>query len=254
MPSKLNTMEQLLLWLLYISDNGVKALKLIFGLLHRTTIVRIADHISHCINTELSDLISWPSAEERKCLYGMLSICDTAIAVLDGTHCEIREPTHDERVYYSGYKHKHTQNYLVCVNVLGIVIHVEGPFPGRMNDRGAYNKSELGQHPERFFSKDERVLADGGFVGGYPLLVPIHSTIMDATHNEKTKEEMKAINSEFTENRLLVEDVFSWIKGRAHVLDSRWKRQRESQAVVFYAACRLHNFVRIHRISYAMKK
>jgi hypothetical protein len=133
MPTKLNTMEQLLVWLLYIADNGVKALKLIFGPLHRTTIIRIADHVSHCINTEFEDLIAWPTAEERKCLYGMLSICDTAVAVLDATHCQIREPTDDERVYYSGYKHKHTQNYLVCVNVLGIVIHAKDhSLDGRM--------------------------------------------------------------------------------------------------------------------------
>jgi hypothetical protein len=252
--TKLNSVEQLLLWLLHISDSNVKSLTLIFGHLHRTTVYRIADHVTYCVKSELNDLIAWPTAEERKCLYGMLSICDTAVAIMDGTHCEIREPTYDEKVYYSGYKHKHTQNYLVCVNVLGVVIHVEGPFNGRKNDRSVYNHSTLGRHPESFFSEGERVLADGGFVGGAPLLVPIHSTMMDKTEDESTRETMREINREFTDNRVLVEDVFAWIKGRAHVIDSRYKRRRERQGEVFYAACRLHNFVRIHRTAYAMKK
>lgn len=249
---KLNSVEQLLLWILSIADSNVKALKLAFHGIHRTTIFRIVDHVTHCVNTELQDLIAWPTAE-RKCLYGMLSICDTAVAVMDGTHCEINEPTYDERLYYSGYKHKHTQNYLVCVNVLGVVIHVEGPFNGRKNDRSMYNHSTLGRHPERFFSEGERVLADGGFVGGAPLLVPIHSTVMEKTEDEGTREVMREINREFTDNRVLVEDVFSWVKARAHVLDVRYRRRRERQGEVFYAACRFHNFVRIHRIAHAMK-
>jgi hypothetical protein len=252
MPTKLNTVEQLLLWLMYIGGSNTKSLRLIFGHLHASSIFRITDHISYCINIELDELIAWPTEEERKATHGMFSIWDKAVAVLDGTHCEIREPTYDERVYYSGYKHKHTQNYLVCVNVLGVIIKVEGPWPGRQNDRAVYNQCSLALHPEQYFSEGERVLADGGFVGGSPLIVPIHSTVMAKMQNEETKEEMKEINREFTSNRLLVEDVFSWLKARAHVLDSRFKRKREHQPEAFYAACRLHNFVRVQRIHYAM--
>jgi hypothetical protein len=176
MPTKLNTTEQLLLWILHIADEGNKALSLLFGNLDITTVFRIADHVTWCVNTVFDELIQWPSAEERQQLHGFFSVCDTVVAVMDGTHCEINKPTYDEMVYHSGYKHKHTQNYLVCVTVLGVVVHVEGPFPGRKNDRGVYNSSHIGSHPEQFFSDGERLLADGGFVGGSPLLVHTYWT------------------------------------------------------------------------------
>jgi hypothetical protein len=252
--TRLTSMEQLLLWVLYLADTGMKAMKLVFGSLHKATIYRIADHVTWCVNSVFNYLIAWPTPAERQSLYGLFSICDTAVAVMDGTHCEISKPTYDQMVLYSGYKHKHTQNYLVCVNVLGMVIHVEGPFDGRHNDRHVYNKSEIGRHPARFFSQGEKMLADGGFIGGEPLLVPIHKTSLDLPMNEESKEVLMELNQEFTDNRVLVEDVFGWIKGRAHVLDSRFGRARERQGEAFYSACRLHNFLRIHRMSHAMKQ
>jgi hypothetical protein len=249
----LNTADQLLMWLLHIADEGDKTLALLFGEVHITTVRNIIDHVTWCVNTDLEGYIQWPTAEERKLLHGSFAVWDTAVAIIDGTHCEISEPTYDERVYYSGYKHKHTQNYLVCVNSLGVILHVEGPFPGRRNDRGVYNSSEIGKHPEQFFSEGERLLADGGFVGGGPLLVPIHSTIIDKATKEETKEVLREINQEVSDDRVLVEDVLGWIKARAHVLDHRYTRARETQAQIFYATCRLHNFVRLHRIAYRKK-
>ena len=247
--TRLNTADQLLMWILHIADEGNKTLSLLFGNLPLSTLSRTVSHITWCVNTELGTYIQWPTAEERKTLHGFFSIWDTAVAILDGTHCEISKPTYDQRVYYSGYKHKHTQNFLVCVDFLGVIIHVEGPFAGRGNDRGVYNSSEIGRHPERFFSEGERLLADGGFVGGGPLLVPIHGTVIDKTSTEEGKAVLREINQEVSDNRVLVEDVFGWIKGRAHVLDHRYRGRREAQAEVFYASCRLHNFVRLHRIA-----
>ena len=84
--------------------------------------------------------------------------------------------------------------------------------------------------------------------------MPIHSSVFDMTDNKDTKGVLQLLNKEFTDNRVLVEDVFGWIKARAHVLDSRFKRAREKQGEAFYAACRLHNYLRIHRMSHAMKK
>ena len=95
------------------------------------------------------------------------------------------------------------------------------------------------------------LLAGDEFVGGGPLLVPIHSSIIDAAQEGKTREVMKEITREVSDNRALVADVFGWLKGRAHVLDSRYRRKRERQAEVFFAACRFHNFVRMHRIGFA---
>jgi len=254
MPTRLNTIEQLLLWIVYLEEVGVKGISWVFGLLPTNTLHRYVDHVTRCVNSALQDELRWPSAELRECLYGYFSICDTAVAVLDGTHCEIEEPTYDSRRYYSGYKHMTSQNYLVHVNVLGIVLKVEGPFPGRRNDRADYNVSEVAQHPEQFLSPGERILADGGFVGGHPLLVPIHSTIIQKETDKKRKAMMLEINEELKDNRLMVEDVFSWLKARAKRLDFRYGRERGRQSEEFFAACSLHNFVRRERIKVALCK
>ena len=134
MPTKLNTTEQLLLWILHLADGENHSLSLLFGKLMPTTVNRIAEHVTWCINTEFDDLIQWPTAEERQMMRGVFSICDTAVAVMDATHCGISQPTYDAMVYRSEYKHKHSQSYLVCVTVLGVVIHVEGPYSGQMDD------------------------------------------------------------------------------------------------------------------------
>jgi hypothetical protein len=223
-----------------------------FTHLDDTTVLRYADHVSWCVNTELGYVIAWPTAEQRKHLYGWFSICNEAFAVIDGTHCPVRRPLHNESDYYSGYKCTHTQNYLVCVDVFGVVIYVEGPFPGHDNDRAVYKQSDLYTHPERYVIEGEKILADGGFIGGEPLLVPVHGTVIEARDDEKDVQMLHQINDEFTANRLIVEDVLGWIKARAHLLDVVYSRQKGRQAEVFKAACCLHNFIRIHRIDYAL--
>ena len=88
---------------------------------------------------------------------------------------------------------------------------------------------------------------------GPNLLVPIHKTVIDKQTDEAGKQDMAAYNKEFTSNRLIVEDVFGWLKQRACVLNTAWPRQVERQAGIFKAACSLHNFVRMIRIEHAMQ-
>ena len=104
MPTRLNSVEQLLLWLVYMEEVGVKSLSWVFGLLSINTLHRHVDHVTTAINTDLHDEVSWPSAQERESLYGYFSIHRQVVAVLDGTHCQIEEPTYDSQLYFSGYK------------------------------------------------------------------------------------------------------------------------------------------------------
>ena len=92
-----------------------------------------------------------------------MSVCTGGVAVLDGTHCPIQAPSQLNNLYYSGYKCKHTQNYLVCVNYMGMILCVDGPHVGRANDRQDYKQSELFNNHSEFVSDDEYILADGGF-------------------------------------------------------------------------------------------
>ena len=253
MPTELTSSDQLLLWLFYLAGDRASQLSLHFSHLHVSTVYRIIDHVTFSINTALDDMIAWPSSGEREILHGRLSVCDGAVAVLDGTHCPIQAPTHYSNTYYSGYKCKHTQNYLVLVDWLGMVLHIDGPHAGRENDRADYKASELFTDPGKYVHPDEYILADGGFIDGPQLLVPIHSTVINNQTDEDSKAGMTAYNKEFTANRLIVEDVFGWLKARACVLNTAWPRQLDRQATIFNAACRLHNFARMLRMEYAMQ-
>jgi len=248
----LTSAEQLLLWMWYVVGSPTQTLELIFGGLHHTTIFRYVDHLNQCINEMLGHFIEWPDQDTRKSMYGMMSLADEVVAVLDGTHCEIQRPSYGEDDYYSGYKGCHTQNFLVAVNPLGMIIYVDGPYPGRQNDRGVYNQSDLAQHPERYVTPGELILADGGFIGGAPLICPIHIDSINKASSEEVKNDMIEFNEELSSNRVLVEDVFSWLKSRAHVLASKFRRNKESQKAVFFAACCFYNFIRSSRIEYAL--
>jgi hypothetical protein len=184
-------------------------------------------------------------------MHGWFAVCDKAVAILDGTHCEIKKPTENQRKYRSGYKHKHTQNYLVCTDAFALVIYIAGPYPGKENDRGDFNKCSLALHPADYVSEGEVILADGGFIGGEPLLTPIHADIIKGAESEGERDMLMDFNEELTEGRVLVEDVFGWLKARARILDGRFPRKRERQSDVFIATCCVYNFVRLLRMDYA---
>ena len=224
MPTRLTPADQILLWLSHLAGDRTITLRLQFGYLHVTTIFRYLDHVTYCVNEALNNSISWPTPEERKLRYGMMSVCGKAVAVLDGTHCPIQAPYKYNNTYYSGYKCKHTQNYLVCVDYLGMILHIDGPHPGRSNDREVYTKSDLYINRAKYLTDDEYILADGGFIKGEGLLVPIQKNTFGRMTDEDTKRTMLDYNHEFTANRLIVEDVFGWLKERVCVLNRAWPR------------------------------
>ena len=91
-------------------------------------------------------------------------------------------------------------------------------------------------------------------MGGPGLLVPIHQDTYSQPMDEQAREGMMDYNQEFTANRLIVEDVFGWLKERACVLNRAWARHRDRQGPIFNAACKLHNFSRMIRIDYALQR
>lgn len=254
MPTRLTTSDQLLLWLFHLCGDRTSVLSMQFDHLVPSTVFRYIDHVSECMNDMLADTVAWPTPTERKALYGMMSVHEHAIAVLDGTHCPTQAPKHFDNMYYSGYKHRHTQNYLCCVNYLGMIVYVEGPFPGRPNDRECYNRCDLTLNRDNYVSGYEVILADGGFIGGAGLIVPIPKPTYNLPVSEQARQGMLDYNEEFTANRLIVEDVFGWLKARACVLNSEWARHLDKQAGIFNAACKLHNFTRMMRIDYALQR
>ena len=249
--TKLNPAEQLLLWLYWIKGTPLSALTDLFGRLHNNTLTRCVDHVTRCINTTLEHVISWPAPEDRKSLHGWVAVCDKAVAFLDGTHLPISRPNDHPAAYWSTYKSKYTQNYLVCVNPFALITYVDGPFPGRGNDRGAFNQCTLASNHTQYVSDGEVIVADGGFMGGPQLLVPFHSDTITHAASEDEKADMISFNDELSEGRVLVEDVFGWLKATCRILESRWRGSKRKQPEVFKATCCMYNYVRMLRIEYA---
>lgn len=225
----------------------------LFGGVHVTTLYRSVDHVTQCIISALGDVIHWPTEEERKSLYGWVAVYDKVIGFLDGTHCPIKKPTREAKVHYSTYKHKHSQNFLVVVNPFALVTFIAGPYPGRGNDRSAFNQCSLATNYKQMFSEGEVLVADGGFMRGRQLLVPVHADVISHAESEGEKEDLLLFNEVLSEGRVLVEDVFSWLKARARVLQRVFPRSRRLQRDVFIATCYVYNYIRMLRMEYAQE-
>ena len=53
--------------------------------------------------------------------------------------------------------------------------------------------------------------------------------------------------------RVLVEDVFRWLKAKAMVLERAFPQGRDKQGDVFRATCRYYNYIRMMRIEQAQE-
>jgi len=252
--TKLTSYEQLLLWLLYADVGASVILGLMFHGITDHSVDNYASHVTRCILNALDGSIAWPDAEEREQLYGYFSLYEKAVAVLDGTHCEIRVPTEDETEFYSGYKKEHSQNYLIAVNVLSLVVYFDGPYAGRLNDRSVYNDCPLSNPVNDFLSEGEKILADGGFIGGLPLIVPFTKADYKQAADENQLEGMMRFNQEFSLNRTLVEHCIHFIKDRARLLTHRWPKAKEKQGDYLKAAIYIYNWSRLIRINAAINR
>lgn len=239
---KVHPADQLLVWLLASDGNDSSLIAITFGHINRRTIDRYADHITEAVNQVFADEVYWPDADERIQSYGQFACCRTAVALLDGTHCRIRVPFHEEAAYYSGYKKYHTQNYFIAVDAFGFILYTSDAFKGRSNDRGAFNSTPFAQNNCPLLSDGEFIIVDGGFPGEGQLLQP-HTLPQLRAADEATRREMVTYNEELTLDRSLVEHRIHTLKERAQALTQRYARSRENQQKLFHAAARIVNRV-----------
>jgi len=241
----LSTAEQLLLWLLHLKGTPTSVLMLVFEDFTRTTVLHYVDHVTWAVNEVWEGLVRWPDADERKLWQGALSIDPMCIGIIDGTLAEIERPSVSAKSHYVHRKKRYAENFLVVCNPIGVIIWVDGPFLGIENDRAAWKQSALFTRRSEHFSSGEKLLADGGFDGGSHLLCPVR---VSNIHSEDLIE----FNVEVSNDRVLVEDVFGWLKARARILALRYGRDVQKHAAAFYAACRWYNALRLLRIEFAI--
>lgn len=134
------------------------------------------------------------------------------------------------------------------MNALSLVVFFDGPYSGRYNDRSIYNQCELAVNRANFLSDEEKIIADGGFIGGLPLLVPFTKVDFDKAADAREKQAYVEFNQELGLNRSLVEHVIHFVKDRARTLTARWSKQRKKQGRYLKAAIILYNWTRRRRI------
>jgi hypothetical protein len=249
---KLHPIDEFLIWLYYADGKRHTVLSLLFDV-DRTTIVIITDHVTRAMNHAWREEVRWPSKEERKELHGFFSCHDKAIACIDGTHCRIDVPEdeEDEDSTYSGYKHYHTQNYLLTCDAFGFILHVAGPFNGSWNDKQCFLASDFMAPDSTMLDEGEKLITDGGF-SGFPMNIhPFSAAQMeDATDEERAT--MVAWNEEIVLNRSLNEHVNHQVKARAQALAGKWSRSLVRQRDVFMVAARFTNRVKRLRVEYRL--
>ncbi|MGZ5491555.1 MAG: HARBI1 family protein, partial [Nitrososphaeraceae archaeon] len=250
---KMLTADRLFCWLLQLAGERDEVMSLLFDV-SPTTINTNFKFITKIMLDVLSNEMSWPDENERKLLYNLFPIYDKAIMIVDGTHCEIKIPLEldDEISYYSGYKHKHTQLYLIYVDAHGFFRRIEGPYEGKNVDRTIFCQSDVYKNDNsKYLSEGEIILADGGFSGDGQLLFPFKGPELK---NNEYKAQMEQFNEMLTESRSLVEHAIHRLKSRASILCSRFTKDKCMQESIVIAAALLFNFSRRIRIMKQQEK
>lgn len=242
----LSAAEQLLLWIYHSDGNDDDIIALLFGNIDRRSVSRVADLITEVINEVYKSELDWPDAREREDSHGLFALDDHAIAVIDGSHCEITIPSHNESSFYNAHKGFHSKNYMLFVNALGYYIHVSKGFNGRRNDRGIFNDLDLSAIP---LSPGELFIADGGFTGEGPLITPYSSSTIHAENVTPIQQHAaELLNDNLTLDRSLVEHAVHVLKNRAQSLCNRFSRNHEALDNLVLAAARLCNRLRSIRL------
>jgi hypothetical protein len=252
---KLHAADELLLWLYHADGNKDTVLSSLFKI-DRTSVIIYCDHVTRCMNEAWKEEVVWPSKEDRELLHGLFSINEKAVAAIDGTHCQIDVPDNaeEEETAYSAYKKYHTQNYLVCCDALGFILHIVGPYKGASNDRDCFLASDFLDPELRMLEPDEKIITDGGFSSPlFPMnLHPYTAPQLADAATAEDRAVMDAFNDELKLNRSLNEHVNHVLKARAQALAGKWSRSKARQRDVLFVAARFTNRIRRLRLEYRL--
>ena len=95
-----------------------------------------------------------------------------------------------------------------------------------------------------------------GMLRGEHLSVALGEVALKEVEEERRelgRADMEGFDDDVEENERMVREVLGWVKARAHARHARLKGTRKTDAAHMQAACRVHNFVRIHRTDFARK-
>jgi len=135
---------------------------------------------------------------------------------------------------------------------LGLVIYRKGPFPGSGNDRSAFNTTPFVEEACNLLSEGELILTDGGFRGPGHIIHQFVEQELNQASSVEAGVNMHDFNEEFIFNRTLVEHCIHRLKSRVKMLQKRYPMKRESQPILFDAACCIYNRIRRIRLKHSI--
>ncbi|KAK6021484.1 hypothetical protein OSTOST_12843, partial [Ostertagia ostertagi] len=183
---------------------------------NQSTVSRVLKNFVRAINRRASEYISWPSEREsigiNASFYSRYHL-PGIVGIIDGTHCRIQRPTHNEEdfVCRKGY---HSINVGVVVDYNMKVRWVCANWPGSAHDSHVFKTSALYQQ-----------LRAGKF----------KSIIKEERYN-------RAVCSA----RVRVEQAFGVIKRQFHILHGECRYSPERAAEIVVACCVLRNIAIQH--------
>jgi len=236
---KLSSEELLFLYLEVLSGgtsgaNAIASMSTRYGVCN-STIWNYIYHTGWACFRALSklNLITWPDSEERKAMHGLIKGFPKGIMFVDGTRQPIFKNV-DEYVQndqYYGKDKMHCYAILIYVDIYGVIRRLEISYSGRLHDKTMFQVSDVFLNRTEYFSPDEQIICDAGFVGSGDrnwIIVPFKKGT--GLYFEMRKEWNKDVRQRFRN-----EMSIGYIKNRNRIFIGCWPYSEE----LFNASIRL---------------
>lgn len=194
-------------------------------------------------------LISWPTAQERHDVHGLIPDFPKVVFFVDGNcgRCfRLGNPDLQEQKY-NGYKKIHCYSTMVMTDIFGRYIWVETVDVGSESDKTMFIDCDVGKHPSHFLSEGERGMADMGYAGINLLEVP------DKRNQNIYFPLRKKRNSGIRGSRMVNEWAMGYVNNRYRMFLGRWSFSPELYSIAFETVCMMANW-RFDLRGYALKR
>lgn len=164
------------------------------------------------------------------------------VVVFDVTECAIEKPKRNKRGrrknrqkhFYSGKKKRHTIKQQIVVDARSQKIIATRQACGKTHDFKIYKKSKNRVH------KDTKIQADSGYQGIQKLHSNSEIPKKRSKKNPLTKEDKKR-NREISSERVIVENVFAYVK-KFKIVSQRYRNRRKRFGLRFNLICAIFNY------------
>lgn len=199
---------------------------------HTVLAIHMALRETHCARIE------WPTVQERAEMKDQLRGFPNAVGFVDGVRGRVPRSTDPKRQRYQfcGHKKVHCNVALVWVDLSGLFIRIDFSSKGSSNDRGIFNGTDPFLYSERFFSNDQHVVCDSGFIGAGSVVCPYRR---GSGYDDPNR---TGINADVRLQRWINEHCISFVSNRFRSFMGHWQWAEELWEVAFETIAMITNF------------